>query len=569
MIIKRNIKKYGEVTKKHSIKKTAIKFTAIGLSAILGASATIYTITKKRNEEYNLPNYSYSSTGNVSGANYVDDKIAFEIVEGEDPVVNVDKGDINIKLNELNYNSFIAYLNSCDSTYEYEDLYEIDEAISKYKENNQIQTHIYDITNGTGILTSEELYNVVTKNNSEYLSQTNNLESNFYEEISDSSIKKVCNLIVECINTETNNNSDIDKKVVFCTLKNLKILKHKISTANAFYNENGILSVDDENIQHYQNLNEDIDAYRQVIYHEAMHIIQSACPDQLSKDETEMGICQKYSSSTVNPFYWEWFLEAAAEKEMGKVLGEETNTYSAPIGYYDSLILVCILNDQISVSDLENICYEKKVGDFYKVFNANTIEDKKEIIKMMYSIEIMQFSPQDFYGAYKQKTGIDLSIAENEENLRLNLRIDILKTFSKMFYKSLSNQLLNNKITLNTVYYLINIYESDVFAHLFYNEKERINSAVDFFDYYTELQNQFFSAVAKSNNISLDKTIDEFDNYSMNALYNGVQIKNYDLEPLGKSDSDFIEKKRFQNYQTGIPTIRSMPEYCEKNGYSK
>lgn len=553
--------------KKRKLKKIIIGAVSIGLSVALVSSGVVYHIGKHKEDNHNIDdiNYSYSS----DEVNYVDDEIAFEIVNGEDPVVEKNIPSFSVNPNISNYNNYINYIKSLDSNYKFQDLYGINEAVKRYKNNNPSVTHENDITNGTGVLNANVLYERVLQNNKITLSSTDNLTNSFYEELPDKFVYKVCQMIVEAINAELNSNSKIDSKEVYCTLYNLKVLGHVITTANAYYNEEDVLVIDKDNIERYQKQNEDVDAFRQVIRHEANHIIQTACGDNEEIGEVELGICHKYEDLKVNPFYWSWFLEAAAEKEMGRILGEETNTYSAPIGYYDSLILCSILNENVSVSDVETISFEKKSNSLFKVFNVTTNEEKLEIIKMMYSIEIMQSQPADFYKVYKEVYGVDLlSDSESLENLRLELRIDILKTLSKEFYKSLSNQVLNGKLSLDTIYYLINVYESDVFIHLFYNEKARIASGVEFFDFYTELQDEFFKMIEPSLNYNFDEIVDMFNNYSMNVSYNGKVMQNYDLNSLG-DDAIFIEKKRTQNYQTGIPPIRTMPEYCKNNGYSK
>ena len=575
----RKVKVYNNSFKKKSkLKKITLGTISAGLSIALAAGCINYFINNKKdsnyfdyssdiNSEYSYGNeYSYE---NGQQANYVDDSIAFEIIKGEDPVINKNYPNVGVNVKQEQYNQYINYIKSLDSNYKYENLYGINEAVTKYKNNDVNVAHKYDITNGTGVLSADTLYNKVLQNNKIVLADTGNLTNSFYEKLPDQFVYKVCQLVVEAINAEINDNPDINSKEVYCILNNLKVLGHVITTANAYYNEDDVLVVDKENIEHYQNLNQDVDAFRQVIRHEANHIIQTACGDNEEIGEVELGICHKYEDLKVNPLYWSWFLEAAAEKEMGRILGEETNTYSAPIGYYDSLILCSILNDNVSVSDVEAISFEKKADSLFKAFNATTNEEKLEIIKMMYSIEIMQSQPDDFYKVYKETYGIDLLADGNElENLRLELRIDILKSLSKEFYKSLSYQAMKGNLSLDTIYYLINVYESDVFIHLFYNEKARIASGVEFFDFYTELQNEFFKMIEPSLNYNFDEIVDMFNNYSMNVSYNGNVMKNYNLDLLGE-DANFIEKKRIQNYQTGIPPIRSMPEYCKNNGYTK
>lgn len=574
------VKEYSK-KKSPKLKKTILKLTAVGLSLALASASVIIAIKgiDQINSNYSDDYYSNSDSNNEddfqdstisNNYQYIDDDIAFKITPGEDPYVEKTYPNIMVKTSKESYEDYVRYLSSLDSTYSYENLYGIDEAISKYKKNSDIVVHSQDITNGSGILDVNVLYEQVLKNNEATLKDTSNLENNFYEKLPSSTIMKVCEYLVESINKELENNPEIDAKEVYCNLYDLKILGHIIITANAYYNESNVLVVSPENIEDYKLQNTDVDAFRQVIHHEGNHVIQSGCKDNELKNEVELGICHKYNDLKMNPFYWSWFLEASAEKQMAKTLGEDTNTYSAPIGYYDSIILCTILNKNVSVSDVENISYEKKSESLFQAFNATTKEEKLEIVKMMYSTEIMQSAPSDFYDLYKEVYGIDLYSDTNElENLRLNLRIDILKTLSKEFYKSLSSQLVNGNLSLDTIYYLINVYEADVFIHLFYNEKARIASGVEFFDFYTELQNEFFKMLEPYVEYSFDELVGMFNNYSMNVKYNGTNYKNYSLDNLGSEDANFIEKKRIQNYQTGIPTIRSMPEYCLANGYSK
>lgn len=574
----RKVNIFVKPKKKSKLKKYVLGTISVGLSFVLATGGISYFIIKNKKNSYsdynfNVNNYSdyydgYSYNSDTT-TSYVGDKYAFEILEGEDPAINKNYPNIDVVIDFDQYNKYINYIKNIDSNYKYEDLYGIQEAIKRYKSNNPNVMHKNDITNGTGFLNVNVLYEKVLENNKVTLNDSSNLSNCFYEKIPNKLVYKVCQMVVESIDDELKNNANINSKEVYCLLNDLKVLGHAITTANAYYNEDNVLVIDIENIEHYQHINGDIDAFRQVIRHEANHIIQSACGDNEEIGEVEIGICHKYEDLKVNPFYWSWFIEAAAEKEMGRILNEETNTYSAPIGYYDSLILCSILNENVNVSDVENISFEKKTDSIFKIFNATTNEEKVEIIKMMYSIEIMQSNPDDFYKVYKERYGIDLlSNTDELEKLRLELRIDILKTLSKEFYKSLSNQVLNGNLTLDTIYYLINVYESDVFIHLFYNEKARIASGVEFFDFYTELQDEFFRMLEPSLNYDFNEIVDMFNNYSMNVSYNGNVIKNYDLTNLG-DDANFIEKKRIQNYQTGIPPIRSMPEYCKNNGYSK
>lgn len=81
---------------------------------------------------------------------------------------------------------------------------------------------------------------------------------------------------------------------------------------------------------------------------------------------------------------------------------------------------------------------------FFEVLDITDENDKIEIIKMMYSIEIIQESKDDFYDWYNETYNANLSDETNGEQsvLRLTLKEDALMTLTKLFTVILPDRLI-------------------------------------------------------------------------------------------------------------------------------
>lgn len=546
------------------------KLIALGTVISILVGSGVYYGIKKNYPKYSdsqSVTYSYNygesspATTSSSDINYNSD-LAFVVSDAKDNYIEPEYKDFLVSFNTNDLNLFKEYLKSLDSSYTYEELYDIDTAYDKYKNMN-----FSNVSNENVIISSESLYDYVVKNNKEYFGDESNLESVAYSELSKSDLKAVCNELCEGIKQYVSDNSNINIESVNKLLKELRVLTKRSDMAHARYFEDNLLLVNMKKIEDYGKLKNIDNAFERVINHEAAHICQRAADDNLLDDINQMGICYEFDGLRNNPFYWNWFLEASAELQMMELLDVEQLTYPTQISYYKSLILTSILNERVSLDEFNEISYSKDVQKIFDAFDAKSKEEQIEIIKMLYSIEIMQSEPSDFYDAFKEKYNVSMS-SEEVENLRLCLRIDILETMTKEFYKSLANK-ASDGLTLNTIFYLIQDFEAKVYTHLHYNEKARIASGVDFFDFYKNIQDEFFEMISKNTNYELDEIIEMYNNYSMNIIEDGVKKKNYSLTSFDESTSNFLNEIEEENYFADIKNLRDMPEYCKENGYTQ
>lgn len=254
-------------------------------------------------------------------------------------------------------------------------------------------------------------------------------------------------------------------------------------------------------------------------YHEMMHAFQFACDDIKRDDEDRMGIIHSYDGLDVNALSWFWLLEGSAEMNMSQCLNVGYTTYGSHIGYIHTLNVIANINTDGEYVQVEKICNQKDLEKFFDLFDANTLDEKKEIIKMMYSIEIMQQSNSDFYDWYTQTTGDDIYGDESvETEVVLTVKEDALLTLTKIFYRDLARRINKGDVTLQDAYYLMRLYEADLNRHSANNTVGYMEFFSGFYDIYVELQDEFFKVLSEENNISAETLATDFENYSMNAI---------------------------------------------------
>lgn len=561
------INKYSDKdTRKTKLSKGAKAGIAIGLSAVIALS-TFVTLYVKNNSDIIE---TFSNDSSYEDVTYVDDSsyVLFEYERGQDKPVVSEFENKSANFSESDYIEFNNYLSSLEIKYDYENLYGIDKAFKVHNAANSgtevIVKHSHDIRSGSE-LTADDIYNVVIKNNKKTLDPANPDASIFLVELDDNEIRKACEFIADFFNKESKRNSDIDMDKICCFLSNLSIVSDTLTRSHAYIDQYCNFIINPEMIKNYQELYPNINAYEQVMAHECMHIGQNACEDMEKSNEMEIGNSFSYENLDINPLYYSWLLESSAELEMSEALGVKPTTYYNMITYFNSLMLVGMLNENVNLDDIKGLTFDKNPNQLYELFGAKTNEEKVELVKLLYSIEVMQTMPQEFIDAYYNEYNKDLLIDSEEENdVILNLRISVLKSFTVKFYSGLANALTKGNLTLNDVYYLINIYESDVFLHLLYNEEERVEKSGNFFDFYVNIQDNFFNYLSKNTGYSSEDIIEGLENFSMYTYNNnGKEIKNFNISSLPIQEVEFIEQLQKDNYNTGIPTIRYM-----KNNYS-
>ncbi len=489
--------------------------------------------------------------------------LTFDFSEGAEIVQKTDLTPIPLTLSDHNLENFEKYLDNIEVEYDYEYLYNIDSVYSRYKETAvcHVEKHSRDIR-VNGKIDADRLYKVVKANNKKTL-ETEITK----EEYSNATVKKYCRFIADNLPVIFEKYPEIDQDMVCCLLTDLKILRCMGSLSSAQVTKDLILHVNETQTQLNNIVMESEDPYTDVLYHELMHLCHMGCRDiENSKDEWAVGGFRYYDDEKTNPLMWFWLEEGLAEMNKSYCLNVPYSTYKAKIGYVSTVNFLLTIGSDAGSNPLEKINFNFDIENMFALFGAETEEEKKEVIRLMYSIDVLQSELSDFYEVYLEEFGVDLSEDEEvEEDLRMCVKSDIIEDFTKIFFRNLARQVNKGNVTLQDAYYLMKAYESRICTHFSNKYYGYMVDGKHLYNSYLEMQNEFFKALSKDNNFTVGDLQTGFESYSMNAT-DGIKTKkpNCDLAFLKKDEKQAVLNFVDEYYRIGNPSIKECVELVKQ-----
>lgn len=505
------------------ISKIGLGTVAIVSSLVLFLSGCGFSNNAKTDDYFYVPSSSIESE--------YDD---YDILN--DPLVSTDMNDYsnsNMKVTEASYDEFINYINHINTKYNYESYYNIDEAMNKYNAiiNKKVTKHSHTLSN----ISVDALFKSVKSNNSKFLKEKKEeYTAEFYEEFSDSDLRRYCTIIVEMVNHYIDKGLVEDINEVKCILGDLKIFNRPTMT-NAYITDDNCLMISPSMIEtlKIKVLDEDQDLEKSTIGHETMHILQKGCSDN-NKLAYSIGNSYKFDDLKVNPLFYNWFYEGAAEKLINNATNYKPLVYEYYINYINSLSLSTVLNEKNYVNQPEETTLSNSLTPLFDMFGCTKEEEKKEIIKMMFSLDIIETDTEDFINAVNPNMDESQLI-----EIKRNLKSSVCETLSKYFYKNLAILVKNKNIPLNDIFYYITIFEADVESHISYGETDKYNDSINFIETYLDIQRNFFKYLESSEKYSQEEIENMFDTY---GLKNQKGNQNFSLSYLNQNKKKFLTK---------------------------
>lgn len=517
----------------YKLNKIAKGGLAIGMAAIIALSAS-GCANKYSSYTGGNPSTSVSQT-------YQNDYIDV-VTSNEFRVYDEDLNTTNIILNNVGYMDVINTLDESDYTFEYSKYYGLDEALAMYNSTTVNKETTSTLLDANGNLDAQKLAQQVLANNKAYMAQGKDVINSFYTDISSSDLHMICKIIAEVTNKEFNG---IEKEKVANTLMQMTMFQRTGSASNAYVTDSltfvynptmSNLYASKQEIEGTSNSKEE--TLKQVITHEVMHLIQYASSDANDKNGLESGICRMYNLPNkdvkvpVDSLWNSWLLEAAAELGMAEYLNIQPGTYAKKISYARSYNLSRFNDLDLANHSIEDVVFNHTLEDAYKELGLNSEEERREFLNFLYSIEITQSDPEDFWENYTAKTGI--TPTEDEKlAIRMDIRTDAVKFLSRNFYENLADAIYTGSVTdLDTVFYLVRNWELDVYGHLEYTKTSSLEHAKDFILWQNDIQETLFTALANSNNTTLEDITNQYAEYNLQAsvddqIYNNCHLSNY------------------------------------------
>ena len=465
------------------------------------------------------------------------DKFAKGIIPFSD--VSERKGDYDVKisLTQNQANDFINAIDSYAPIYKYEDLYQLNKALEKDKSYKKATTHATMIDEITG----DAIYNAVKDNNEAYLKEH---QTKIYKEYKKKELKAICNKVADVVNSQIEASEDVDIDEMKCKLNHLKVFEQGGMMVNATVTYDLCLLINPNMIDILKIMDSDNDML-DVVVHEIIHLVQMECPDTVELNgcfNDRYGFSTIYDDLDVNSLSLLWIAEASAEKCMCNFENMEPMTYQNMINYLESLALIKLLNNDYHVNDMEHLIYKDTINDLYDYFDAKTDSEKRELLNMLYSIQITQQSPDDFRKAYDDYIGHETDDSEFRM-LVYELRGEALQSMNRLFYINLSKKLTEGSITLGDVFYLISVYELDLNNHLNYNYYGNFEMNEEAMEQYVEVQDEFFSAIAPNTGMTEEELLSSFNAYTVKYKDGDAEGTNYDMTWLESDKKEYLNQR--------------------------
>lgn len=402
------------------------------------------------------------------------------------------------EINDSELSLYQNFISQIKVDYKYSDKFNIDGGLKVYnqlKSSNNVKSNNVIKNNQVSY---DDLYNIVKKNNSKYMSE--NSGDVYYKKINESILSEVIHYIVDTINYNIKTNKKIDLNVLDYKLSNLKICEYD-DFGYAFYSHDDIVLA--LNLSIIPNTsNSKTTALQEVVSHETNHLLQDSLIERDDNVEQNYGFCYQFKNVDLNSLYWVWFVEAAAQSRALKqknLTPSDSLVYDSGVLALDSLSATSAFVKNTNL-DLGSLMVKNDLNELFDYFGCKTDSDKKEILKLMIAnnlvLETYDIIYSDaFYGMFPN---LDQYVYKKE------LKGSIGQTQAKIFYRNLAEKIKNKTVSVEEVFSLISIFETELSRNIGYASTENCNYLGDFYDTYSSIQKEFFELIASSLGISVD-----------------------------------------------------------------
>ena len=424
-----------------------------------------------------------------------------------------------ITINQLEYNDFTEKLANINVNYDYSELFKVKEFLNLY--NTRVQYNGQYLSKGIIInrkIDSNKLYNLVSKNNEQYL-QNNSGIAKKYSDTTDKLVRDVCAIITNYINDylikypETNIEELEDK------LYNLKVFENGSFTYAYYNSDTCIMGVSTPTIEALEKNNQDPLTFKKVIEHEVNHIIHSATQTELrnSSYSIRFGPCYNFEELEVNSGYWNWYFEGGAEKFVSQYNQSSPLTFQFNNLLMDIIKSGTILKEGNTVETFNKLSMQSNLDLLFEYFGCTSEEDKEEVVKLMYSINLITHdnsnsSTAEFHDFYQKKYGSRMDYSTRTE-LSYSHYASIAQSLSKYFYRDLQSRLVNQEVKLEDVFYNMYVFEQEMHRLTKYTNNSRMGNNFEFMSNYLYIQDNFLELIADSTGISYDDIRGAYDYY--------------------------------------------------------
>ena len=481
--------------------------------------------------------------------------------------------EITVTLSEPACEHILEMLAPSGSDFRMAEAYHLDAALERYR-NTVVDKKTETTLLTNGLLDANKLLRKVQENNAAVTVNGRITLNPFFSALDESQIMEICQEITRVINSK---GEELDISLVANTLERLTVFTRSGSTSNAYVSSELAFVYNPNMIDLYTRQQEirggsPETVWQQVIDHEIMHLIQHGANDGDDTNGVEIGICRMYNlpneekTLLVDSLYNTWILEAGAEIGMTEVVGVEPGTYQKKISYARSYNISRFYELQTGRKRLEKAAFCHTLEDAYAALGLSSEEAQLEFLKFLYSVEITQMDPADFWASYEAQNGVIPEEAE-QTGIRMDIRTDAVTYMTRNFFANLAYALRDGAIAdLDTVFYMLRLWEMDTWNHLNYTQRSSLTHAMDFVLWYDRTQEAFLTTLAESNGIDPTEMLEKYDGYCLLLEgETGESLDNCDLSRISDGMRSYLLAAKDTLSARQFSRIRDVARWLAEN----
>ena len=430
--------------------------------------------------------------------------------------------------------------------YPYRDLYDLDQVEKRLDFDATVTEHSASALNAAGVLDSSHLNTLVHENNGAFMAD----KPFGYSLVEDDYIAELCDFIVLVMSRMQKDYPDLDWDRIYCNLGNLKILYDTGMLSFAQVNADMVLSLSKNNTQIVLQLKGE-NSFSQVMTHELIHVMQIGCLcERIENCERRAGIAVYWEDFDLNTGDWTWLVEGSAERHMCRLTGGPAVSYQYKIDYICSFTMALLLREEVAADTMENLCFQPDPQLLFDAFGCRTQEERRTVIELMTTVNVLQMQPAGFYRAYEKAYGVNPKNDDEAMNqISYALKPAVCITLAKEFYVNLLTWLQAESVPANDLFCMLALFEGHLNQHLGYNVESRAQINAPFLEAYGAMRAALFAQLEAETGLDITGM---FDAYEISAGENAISGE-FAMLPETKR-TFLLERAQWQAEQNGLGT---------------
>lgn len=445
---------------------------------------------------------------------------------------------------------FVEFLDGLEILYPHPEYFELEPLYAERMESREtVSSHrnqqpiLRD-----GRIDQDLLFSAVQENNAAYFEREdrNYMHTPMEKE---QQIRDVIGLICESMEYDLPGLSKTEQDRLNCLLGDLKIVQASGLSLAAVVMETNVLYVNPPMIDVGKISSDNENAYRNTLYHEAKHLLQSDCPCYEGAVYRQTGTMRlPEGADSLDPFRNFWLIEGSAEKAACSQTGDEPMSYGNLVGYVESLDLAALLSPLAENGlDAETCTLRRDTRGLLTMLGGDGQERELQVLRMLCGMEIVQ--------GYMNQVQEDLGLSDEEFlDLRMEIKTVCCMEIARCFYRNLALALTEARnVTLEDLYCLMEVFEGDFYPHLEVNSKELVRKPLE---QIRQIEEQFLAAVSAGQGTSPEELTEGWRNY---ALWEGTEGEHFhaDLSWLSPEKQEYLIRR------AGSDSVLYLPPACD------